>query len=105
MPVVIIIIIIITPTSSQRRASVSPQIEMLFFFSVGEREFPFFLLCQRQKMMRLNGASHLFENGTKEKNNKESVSPELSKRGKKKKKKGDGTNNFLLDNFSFQMMI
>jgi hypothetical protein len=88
MPVVIIIIIIIiTPTSSQRRASVSPQIEMLFFFSVGEREFPFFLLCQRQKMMRLNGASHLFENGTKEKNNKESVSPELSKRGKKKKKK------------------
>jgi hypothetical protein len=72
---------------------------------VGEREFPFFLLCQRQKMMRLNGASHLFENGTKEKNNKESVSPELSKRGKKKKKKGDGTNNFLLDNFSFQMMI
>jgi hypothetical protein len=53
-------------------------------------------------MMRLNGASHLFENGTKEKKNKESVSPELGKRGKKK---GDGTNNFLLDNFSFQMMI
>jgi hypothetical protein len=36
---------IITKTSER----VSPQIEMLFFFSVGEREFPFFLFVPAPK--------------------------------------------------------